>query len=178
MSRRRRIREASSAALLSLSVFAAAEVVVLLMTAPLNLWLSSANPLLYGVTASVAALLPIAARLWSGMRGAATFVAVTAGVLLMPVPPLGVLIPVAIGLPMAVFDLVLGRSGHSSRTHITIAAACGGLTIWAMSFAVIDPMLFSPSCVFALLAIRVGAYILVGFLATAIAARLWQAGVG
>jgi hypothetical protein len=171
------MRSATTTTLLRCAAFGAVGAVVLLLVSPLTSTAAVVNPVLYAAIAAVTMVMPMLARRWTGTPGATVLTAAVTGVLALAFTALGPAIIVALVVPAAAIDLVLARRRHPSRVTTWLAAAAGGVAIWALSFAVISPDLVSPVLVIVLLAVRVVSYVLAMELAGLVAGRLRRSGV-
>jgi hypothetical protein len=163
--------------LLQLAAFAAANVLIVLALAPANTAVAILNPLAYAATGSLTALVPMTARVWSGMPGSAVLCAAIAGLICAPFSALGFLVLFALVLPALVFDFVLWRAQRPRVHRLVCAAAAAGILIWAISLPIIDPAFLSPAIVILLAAIRVLSYVGLALVARVLSRRLVRAGV-
>lgn len=163
--------------LLRCAAFGAVGAVVLLLVTPVTSAAAVLNPVLYAAVAAVTMVMPMLARRWTGAPGATVLTAAITGALALPFTALGPALIVALVVPAAAIDLVLARRRDPGRTATWIAAALGGIAIWALSFAVISPELVSPLLVVVLLVVRVAGYLAAMELAGLLARRLGRAGV-
>jgi hypothetical protein len=171
------MRTATTTTLLRCAAFGAVGAVVLLLVSPLTSTAAVVNPVLYAAIAAVTMVMPMLARRWTGTPGATVLTAAVTGVLALAFTALGPAIIVALVVPAAAIDLVLARRRDPGRMVTWLAAAAGGVAIWALSFAVISPDLVSPVLVIVLLAVRVVSYVLAMELAGLVAGRLRRSGV-
>ncbi|WP_285026064.1 hypothetical protein [Plantibacter sp. ME-Dv--P-122b] len=171
------MRSATTTTLLRCAAFGAVGALVLLLVSPLTSTAAVLNPVLYAAIAAVTMVMPMLARRWTGTPGATVLTAAVTGVLALAFTALGPAIIVALVVPAAAIDLVLARRRDPGRVVTWLAAAAGGVAIWALSFAVISPGLVSPVLVMVLLAVRVVSYVLAMELAGLVARRLRRSGV-
>jgi hypothetical protein len=171
------MRTATTTTLLRCAAFGAVGAIVLLLVSPLTSTAAVVNPGLYAAIAAVTMVMPMLARRWTGTPGATVLTAAVTGVLALAFTALGPAIIVALVVPAAAIDLVLARRRDPGRMVTWLAAAAGGVAIWALSFAVISPDLVSPVLVIVLLAVRVVSYVLAMELAGLVAGRLRRSGV-
>ncbi|MFC7788075.1 hypothetical protein ACU045_03745 [Microbacterium sp. MAHUQ-60] len=163
--------------LLQLAAFAAANVLIVLALAPANTAVALLNPLVYAATGSLTVLVPMTARVWSGLPGSAVLCAAIAGLICAPFSPLGFLVLFALVLPALVFDLVLWRARRPRGPQLVGAAAASGILIWAISLPIIDPAFLSSAIIVLLAAIRVLSYVGLVLVARVLSRRLVRAGV-
>lgn len=163
--------------LLQLAAFAAANVLIVLALTPANTAIALLNPLVYAATGSLSALVPMTARVWSGLPGSAVLCAAIAGLICTPFSALGFLVLFALVLPALVFDLVLWRVRRPPMRQLVSAAAAAGILIWAISLPIIDPTFLSPTIIVLLVVIRVLSYIGLALVARVLSRRLISAGV-
>ncbi|SDY67420.1 hypothetical protein [Herbiconiux ginsengi] len=176
----RRAAGLSTAALLQCAAIAAASAILMVALAPVLFATALASPVLYSLVGSFHILGPLIAGRWLRRPGVILVTAFVASVLATPFTALGLLVIPALCIPAATVEIVLGL-GRFWRTGSRLVwfggAAAGGVAIFAISLAVIDPRVLSGAVVALTLAGRVLAYLALGAVAVLAERALARAGV-
>lgn len=204
--RPRRPSMLSTRVLLVCAAFGALGTVLMLGVSPLTSAIAAWFPPAYAVVAGIHSVLPFLARRLLGVPFAATLVAGIEGVLSSAFTPLGVLIIVPLVLSAGVFDAVLALSSRRGRANGTAndgtaivgtandgaardgtatdgtaaylaAAAFSALALFAVSLPVIDPARLTLWMIVGTLLGRLIGQLLALGAATAIAGRVFAAGI-
>ena len=120
--------------------------------------LAAAAPPLYAVVAGAYSVMPVAARMFTGMTGSTTITAGVGGLLLIAVSPLGMLALVPLLLSAAVIDAALWAVGR--RNGNTVAGWAAAAIASAVLLFVVSLTVFS------------AAHLTAGFVIGALAGRL------
>lgn len=199
--RPRRSSMLSTRVLLVCAAFGALGTVLMLGVSPLTSAIAAWFPPAYAVVAGIHSVLPFLARRLLGVPFAATLVAGIEGVLSSAFTPLGVLIIVPLVLSAGVFDAVLalssrrgsangtasdgaardgtandGTAGDGAAAYLA-AAALSALALFAVSLPVIDPARLTLWMIVGTLLGRLIGQLLALGAATAIAGRVFAAGI-
>lgn len=194
--RPRRPSMLSTRVMLVCAAFGALGTVLMLGVSPLTSAIAAWFPPAYAVVAGIHSVLPFLARRLLGVPFAATLVAGIEGVLSSAFTPLGVLIIVPLVLSAGVFDAVLALSSRRGRANGTAndgaardgtatdgtaaylaAAALSALALFAVSLPVIDPARLTLWMIVGTLLGRLIGQLLALGAATAIAGRVFAAGI-
>ena len=166
--------------LLVCAVLAALGAILLLSLSPLTSALALISPPVYALVASVHFAGPFLAARWTRAPGAAALTALLAGLLAMPFTPLGMVLIPALVIPSLVFDLTLIATRFSKNPRVAswyLAASLAAVTIFAISFTVIDPRVITPLLVVLVLLARLLSVLLWAWVAVILERALARAGV-